>query len=69
MIRTESLLSNWVQGQDFTTLHVNPCVQYTDYSFCPIAFKLQMQVIVNERRNPIDFVPSGHRSRLPLALC
>ena len=34
---------------------VLPCGHYTNYSFCPITFKLYMHIVDDERRNPIDF--------------
>ena len=34
---------------------IKPCGQDPDYSFWPITFKLHMQVVDDERRNPIDF--------------
>ena len=39
------------------------CIKYcghdTDYSFCLITFKLHMQVVDDERMNPIDFWSKG----------
>ena len=34
-------------------------VHNTDYSFCPITFKVHMHVVDDERRNPIDFRSRG----------
>ena len=53
---------------NFGTLCINPCGHDTDYSFCPITFKLHMQVVDDERRKPIDFGSWGQRSRSTLAL-
>ena len=39
---------------NFGTLCIGPCGHNTDYSFCPINFKLHMWVVDGERRNPID---------------
>ena len=36
------------------------CGQDIDYSFCLITFKLHMQVVDDERRNPLDFRSQGH---------
>ena len=56
----------WVTGSKvkviFGTLHVKPCGQNTGYTFCPITCKLQMQVVGNERRNPVDFGSRGQSS-------
>ena len=41
----------------------------SDYSFCPITFKLHMLIRHDERRNPIDFGSRIQRSRSTLALC
>ena len=54
---------------NFGTLCIKPCGHDTDYSFCPITIKLHMQVVDDERRNPIDFGSGGQRSRSTLALC
>ena len=32
-----------------------PCGHDTEYSFCPITFKLHMHIVDGERRNTIDF--------------
>ena len=37
------------------TLCIRPCGHDSDYSFCPITFKLHVLVVDDERRNPIDF--------------
>ena len=44
---------------NFGILHVEPCWHDTGQSFCPIAFKLHMQVGDDERRNHIDFGSQG----------
>ena len=46
-----------------------PCGNDSDYSFCPITFKLHMHIYHDERRNPVDFGSRGQRSRSTLALC
>ena len=56
-----------VQGQRWHSIY-KPSRHDTDYSFCPITFKLHMQVANDERRNPIDFGSNGQRSRSTLAL-
>ena len=38
---------------NFGTLCIRPCEHDTDYSFCPITFKLHMYV-VDDKKNPID---------------
>ena len=43
----------------FSTLSLKSCGHDTDYSFSPITFKLHMQVVHDERRNPIDFGLQG----------
>ena len=40
----------------------------TDYSVCPNTFKLNMQVVDDERRNPYDFGSLDPRSTLTLCL-
>ena len=35
--------------------HALPCGHDSDYSFCPITFKLHMHICHDERRDPIDF--------------
>ena len=47
---------------NFGTMYIKPCGHDSDYSFCPITFKLRMQVVDDERRNPIDFRSWGQRS-------
>ena len=63
----------WVTGSkvkvNFGTLCKRHCGQDTDYSFCPITFKLHMYVVEDERRNLINFGSQGKRSRSTLALC
>ena len=63
----------WVTGSkvkvNFRTLYIKPCGHDSDYSFCPITFKLRMHICHDERRNPIDFGSRGQRSRSTLALC
>ena len=44
-----------------------PCGHDSDYSFCPITFKLHMHIRHDERRDPIDFGSRGQRSRSTLA--
>ena len=48
---------------------VLPCGHDTDYSFCPITFKLYRQVVDDERRNPIDFAIGSWSQRSPLPVC
>ena len=43
-------------------LCIKPCGQDTDFTFCPIIFKLHFH-LDNERRYPTDFGSRGHRSR------
>ena len=62
----------WVTGQrsrSTLALCIRPCGNHSDYSFCPITFKLHMWVVDDERRNPIDLGSRGQRSRSTLALC
>ena len=59
-------LSECVGGWVHPTL---PCGHDSDYSFCPITFKLHIHIYHDERRNPIDFGSRGQRSRLTLAIC
>ena len=61
----------WVTGSKVKvgTLCIRPCGHNSDYSFCPITFKLHMHIHHVERRNPIDFGSRGQRSRSTLALC
>ena len=40
---------------NFGVLSIKPCGNNTDRSFYSITFKLHMQVVDDERRNPIDF--------------
>ena len=37
---------------NFGTLCIKSCGHGTDYSFCPITFKLHMYIVHDERRNP-----------------
>ena len=53
---------------NFGTLCIIHCGHNSNYSFCPITFKLHMHVYHDERRNPIDFGSRGQRSRSTLAL-
>ena len=56
-------LCGWVSGRvRVSVCCMLPCGHNTDYSFCPITFKLQMQVVDDERRNSIDFGLHGQRS-------
>ena len=57
-------VSEWVRTSVRLAL---PCGQDTHYRFCPITFKLHMQVVDDEMRVPIDFGSQGQRSTL--ALC
>ena len=59
-------VGSWVRAWVRPTL---PCGHDSDYSFCPITFKLHMHIYHDERRNPIDFGSRGQRSRSTLALC
>ena len=36
----------------------------SDYSFCPITFKLHMHICHDERRNPIDFGSRGSKVKV-----
>ena len=57
------------QGQLWNSC-IKPCghdIHVTTY--CPTTFKLHMQVLDDERSNPIDFGLQGQRSRSTLALC
>ena len=49
--------------------HTLPCGHDSDYSFCPITFKLHMWVVDDERKNPIDLGSQGQRWSSTLALC
>ena len=40
---------------NFGTFSLKPYGHDTDYSFCPITIKLQMKVVDDEKRDPIDF--------------
>ena len=51
------------------TLCIKHCGHDTDYSFCPITFKLHMQVVDYKTRNPVDFGLRYQRSRSTLTLC
>ena len=57
----------WVTGSkvkvNVGTLCIKPCGLFTDYSFCPITFKLHMHIVGNERKNLIDFGSRGQKSR------
>ena len=44
-----------VKGQGQIWHFETPCGHDTGYSFCPITFKLHMQIIHDARRNPFDF--------------
>ena len=63
----------WFAGSrvkvNFGTLCIKPCSHNTGYSFCLITFKLHLQVVDNERRNPMDFGSRGQRSSSTWALC
>ena len=54
---------------NFGTLCIKPYGHDTDCSFSPITFKLHMQVVEDEYRNPIDFWLRGQRSRSTWAFC
>ena len=54
---------------NFCSLFIRPIGYDSDYSFCPITFKLHLKVVDDERRNAIDFGSRGKRSRSSLALC
>ena len=62
----------WVTGSKVKvncgTLCIRPCGHDSHYSFCPITFKLHMEVVDDERRNPIDFGSRGQRSRSTVTL-
>ena len=63
-------LGEWVSGFVGAWFrHALPCGHNSNYSFCPITFKLHMHICHDERRNPIDFESRGQRSRSTLALC
>ena len=49
--------------------HTLLCGYDSDYSFCPITFKLHMWVVDDERRNPLDLGSQGQSWRSTLALC
>ena len=63
----------WVTGSkvkvNFGTLCIKPYGHDTDYSFCPITFKLHMHIVHDGRRNRIDFGSWGQRSKSTLTLC
>ena len=63
----------WVTGSKVKvncgTLCIRPCGHDSDYSFCPITFKLYMYVVDDEGRTPIDFGSWVHRSRSTLPPC
>ena len=48
---------------NFGTLYIKPYGHDSDYSFCPITFKLHMHIHHDEKRNPIDFGSQVQRSR------
>ena len=48
---------------NFCTLYIRPCGHDTDYRFRPITFKLHMQVVDEEWRNPIDFWSQGSKGQ------
>ena len=54
---------------DFGALSGEPCKYKTDYRFCPITFKAHMQVVYDERRNPIDFGSQSKRPRHNFTIC
>ena len=58
-------LGGWVHPSVRCAL---PCGHDTDYSFCPITFKLHMYVVYDKRRKPINFGSWGERSTLTLCL-
>ena len=58
-----------IRGVIFGTLCIKTCGHYTDYSFCPITFKLHMHIVDDKRRNPIYFGSRVQRSRSTLAFC
>ena len=53
---------------NFGTLCIRPRGHDTNYSFCPITFKLNMYVVGDERRNPIDLGSRDQSLRPTLAL-
>ena len=58
MMRGETLLilGHGIKGQgQLGTLCIKTCGHNTDYSFCPITFKLHMYIVHDERINTIDF--------------
>ena len=66
------ILGHGVKGQGqiwyLSIIHV-PCGHNADYSFSPITFKLNMQVVDDERKNPVNFESQGQWSRSTVALC
>ena len=52
----------------FSILYIKPCGHDTDYSFCPLTFKLNMQVVDDERKNTIDLGLWGPRSTVTLCI-
>ena len=58
----------WVTGSkvkvNFGTLYIKPCGHDSDYSFCPITFKLHMHICNDERKNPIDFGSLGSKVKV-----
>ena len=66
------ILGNGIKGQLWQSVYktcITPFGNDTGCSVSPITYKLQMQVLYNERRNPFDFGLRGQRSRSNLALC
>ena len=61
----------WSRGSkvkvNFGTLYIKPCGHVSDYSFCPITFKLHMHIRHDERRNPVHFGSRGQMSRSTFA--
>ena len=53
---------------NFGALAVKPCGHDKDYSVLLITFKLQKQLVGNERRNPVALGLQGKRSSLALCL-
>ena len=63
-------VSEWVRGWVRALVRPTlPCGHDSDYSFCPITFKLHMHIHHDERRHPIDFESRGQWSRSTFALC
>ena len=51
---------------NFGTLCIKPFEHDTYYTFGPITFKLHLNVVDNERRNPFGYKSPGQRSRSAL---